>query len=88
MRQADSIQGLVNAKETLILDTKTYQHIGNLLWAPEFHVIEGQLCLFLAASPHEFFHEEAHVMLLRTDGDPMHPADWSEPRRIERKDGS
>ncbi|NMB39300.1 MAG: family 43 glycosylhydrolase [Firmicutes bacterium] len=88
MREADTIPGLVDAEEVLILDTKTYEHIGNLLWAPEFHVIESELYIFHAASPKEFFCEEAHVMKLCTGGNPMCAADWSEPRRVVRKDGS
>lgn len=88
IREADSIPELLDAEETLILDTKTYDHIGNLLWAPEFHAIEGELYIFHGASPHEFFYEEAHVMKLRSGGNPTCATDWSEPRRVVRKDGS
>lgn len=87
MREADSIEGLVDAEEVLILDTKTYDHIGNLLWAPEFHVIENELYIFHAASPQEFFCEEAHVMKLRSGGNPMCAGDWFEPKLVVRKDG-
>jgi len=88
IREADSIPGLVDAEEKLILDNKTYEHIGNFLWAPEFHVINDELYIFFAASPHEFFYIEAHVMKLRPGGDPTCAADWSEPRRVVRSDGS
>lgn len=88
IREADSIPGLVEAEEILLLDNKTYEHIGNFLWAPEFHVINGELYIFHAASPHEFFYIEAHVMKLRSGGNPACAADWSEPRRVVRRDGS
>lgn len=88
MREADSIPGLVHAEESLILDTNTYEHIKGLLWAPEFHIIEGELYIFHAATAGGFFFEESHVMKLRTGGNPLHAEDWSEPKRIVRKDGS
>lgn len=88
IREADTIPGLVNAPEHLILDSDTYEHVGNLLWAPEFHEIGGRLYLFLALTPEEFFCEESHIMELREGGDPTCKEDWSEPKRVVRKDGS
>jgi len=43
IREADSIPGLVTAQQNLILDTKTYPHLGNLLWAPELHIVRDRL---------------------------------------------
>lgn len=88
IREADTIPELVHAKEHLILDSKTYDDIGGLLWAPEFHIIEDQLYIFHAATPGEFFKEECHVMKLRMDGNPLCAADWSRPQRVVKKDGS
>ncbi len=88
IREADSIPELVNAPEHLILDSATYEHVGNLLWAPEFHIIEGRLYIFHAATPEGFFWEESHVMALREGGNPTCKEDWSQPMRVVRKDGS
>lgn len=88
MRQADSIEEIANASESLILDSSTYKNIGGLLWAPEFHEINGKLYIFFAATPGEFFWEESHVMCLKEGGNPMNRNDWSEPKRICRMDGS
>ncbi len=88
VREADSIPELVNAEEHLILDSETYEGIGGLLWAPEFHVIQGKLYIFHAATPGEFFWEESHVMELREGGSPICREDWSAPKRVVRKDGS
>ena len=88
IREADTIPGLVNAPEILLLDTKTYAHIGNLLWAPEFHIIKGKLYIFHAATPGEFVHEQSHVMMLKENGNPMNREDWTMPQRVIRKDGS
>ena len=46
IREADTIPELVNAEEKLILDSTTYPHVGNLLWAPEFHEINGKALYF------------------------------------------
>jgi GH43 family beta-xylosidase len=88
MREANSIPGLVNAKETLILDSDSYDHIKGLLWAPEFHVVNKELYIFHAATPSEFFYEESHVMKLRNGGNPMCAADWLMPQRVVKKDGT
>jgi GH43 family beta-xylosidase len=88
MREADTIPGLVEAEEALILDSNTYEGIGGLLWAPEFHTIQEDLYIFHGATPGEFFHEESHVMKLRKGGNPMCAADWSRPQRVVKKDGT
>lgn len=88
IREADTIPGLVDAEEVLLLDTKTYAHVGGLLWAPEFHIVGEDLYIFHAATPGEFHHEECHVMKLKRGGDPVERDDWSMPSRVLKKDGS
>lgn len=88
VREADTIPGLVDAEESLILDVKTYEEIGNLLWAPEFHEINGELYIMLAASTGEFFHQACQLMKLSKDGNPAVAADWSRPKRVEKQDGT
>lgn len=88
IREADNIPDLVNAKETLLLDSNTYEGIGGLLWAPEFHEIEGRLYIFHGATPGEFYYEESHIMALREGGNPSCRADWSRPKRVVKPDGS
>ena len=88
MREADSIPGLVTAQQVKILDAYTYPHLGNLLWAPELHVIEGRLYVFHAGTPGEFLEEQCHVMALKEGGNPMKASDWEMPVRVLKKDGS
>jgi len=88
IREANTLEGLFTAKEVLILDSDTYPHVGNLLWAPEFHEIEGRLYIFHAATPMEFEKEQSHVMCLKEGGNPMNREDWSMPQRVLKKDGS
>ena len=88
IRQADSVPGLVTAQQHLILDTKTYPHLGNLLWAPELHVIKDRLYIFHAGTPESFFCEQSHVMALKEGGNPIKASDWEMPRRVVKADGS
>lgn len=88
IRCADTLEGIINAEEVLILDTVTYPEIGGLLWAPEFHEIGGKLYLFYAATKGEFFWEESRVMKLKDGGDPLCRADWSAPQLVVKKDGT
>ena len=88
IRESDTMEGLKEAKEHLILDSDTYEDIGGLLWAPEFHVIEGRLYLFHACTPGEFFYEESRIRVLKEGGNPICKEDWSKPEKILRKDGT
>ena len=88
IREADTLEGLVCAPEHLILDSDTYPEIGGLLWAPEFHEINGKLYIFHAATTGEFYWEESHLMELREGGNPVCREDWSRPKRIKCADGS
>jgi GH43 family beta-xylosidase len=88
IREADNIPDLVNAKEHRILDTTMYEHLGNLLWAPEFHIIGDDLYIFHAGTPGDFHKEQSHVMKLKKGGNPINKEDWTMPLRVVKKDGS
>jgi len=87
VRAADRIEDISTAKEHLILDSDTYPDIKGLLWAPEFHEVNGKLYIFHAATREEFFAEESRLMELKEGGDPIVKEDWSKPKRIVRMDG-
>jgi len=88
IREADTLEGLATAEEHLILDSTTYEGIGGLLWAPEFHIVNGKLYIFHACTPGEFFWEESHIMELKEGGNPVCKEDWSRPKRVVKADGS
>ncbi len=88
IREADSIPALATAQQSCILDTTMYPHLGNLLWAPEMHIIRGKLYIFHAGTPESFFCEQSHVMALKEGGNPIKASDWEMPRRVVRPDGS
>lgn len=88
IREADNIPDLVHAEEIKILDTNMYEHLGGLLWAPEFHIVRGELYIFHAGTPGEFHKEQSHVMKLKKGGNPVKAEDWEMPVRVLKKDGS
>lgn len=88
IRQADSIPELVTAQQVCILDTTMYPHLGNLLWAPELHIIRDRLYIFHAGTPESFFCEQSHVMALKPGGNPLKASDWEMSRRVVKADGS
>ncbi len=88
IREADTIPELVTAQEHLILDSSTHEGIGGLLWAPEFHIVDGKMYIFHAATPGPFFEEESHVLKLKEGGNMTCKEDWERPRRVVKADGS
>ncbi|MBE5929014.1 MAG: glycosyl hydrolase [Lachnospiraceae bacterium] len=88
VREADTIPKLVDAEEHQILNTDMYDYVGGLLWAPEFHEVNGKLYIFLALTPGEFFYEESHIMELCEGGNPKNMSDWSAPKRVVKADGT
>lgn len=72
--------------------------IAGCYWAPELHVIGGRLSILFAPcfNPKDDRSNEgglwstvaAHIMQLRTGGDPANPADWSQPAAVLKGDGS
>lgn len=89
IREADSVKGLMDAKPVLLLDSNTYDYIGGLLWAPEFHEVEGKMYIYFAAAfQGEFLREESRVMELKEGGNPVNPKDWSAPIKVLKPDGT
>lgn len=93
IRETETISGILNAKEHLILDDKTYSHINKFFWAPELHIIGDDLYIFFAGSDGTleesgvFGNIHSHVMKLKKDGDPLNANDWEKPIRVQNKHG-
>lgn len=87
IREANSVPELVTAQEVKILDSDMYDSVGNLLWAPEFHIIGDQLFIFHSATADRFEDVQSFVMALKPNGNPMVKEDWMAPKRVVRTDG-
>ncbi len=79
--------GRKQPKEHLILGRDAQGRFWQTFWAPEFHVIGGELYILFAVSD-RIWGPQCHLMRLKKGGDIINPEDWEEPVRIRRKDGS
>lgn len=88
VRKADSIPALKDAEEHLILDSDTYDHVKGLLWAPEFHEVDGKLYIFHACTTGEFADEQSHITAYNGKGDLTDKSAWEMPIKVQKPDGS
>ena len=76
-----------NFTEYLILDKDESRGLVQTFWAPEFHVVGGQLYIFFAVSGNQWG-PQCHVMKLKEGGEITDPNSWTDPIRVVKKDGS
>ena len=89
VREADSVEGLFaeGIAEHLILPFSPERGFEQTFWAPEFHVIGGELYLLFAVSGHAWG-PQCHMMKKKKTGRIIDEAGWEEPVRVVKKDGS
>ncbi|WP_438434808.1 family 43 glycosylhydrolase [Gorillibacterium sp. sgz500922] len=89
VREADTIAGLFAAgyRENEILPYNEEKGWIQTFWAPEFHVIGGELYLLFALGG-KSWGPQSHMMKLKPGGRLIDPAGWEEPIRVVRQDGS
>lgn len=87
VRVSDDVAGLFHAPEHLILGRDEEGNFWQTFWAPEFHVIGGELYILFAVS-NQVWGPQCHLMKLKKGGDILNPGDWERPVRICRQDGS
>nr|BFF10144.1 hypothetical protein GCM10025699_14470 [Microbacterium flavescens] len=86
IRQADTIAGLGSAPDNRILGYGLSGTSTNAqLWAPELHVVDGDLYILFAAnanSANSWTGVQSYTMRLKTGGNPLVRADWEAPQRV------
>lgn len=89
VRESDTIDGLFapGFHEVVILDLQKDKGFEQTFWAPEFHLIGGELYILFAVSG-AVWGPQCHIMKLRKGGNIINPADWEEPIRIKKMDGT
>ena len=89
VRKSSELEGLFaeDVKQYCILDRDEEKGLYQTFWAPEFHIINGELCILFAVSGKEWG-PQCRIMRLKGGGDILSPEDWDEPVRIRRADGS
>lgn len=89
VRVANTVSGLFEdgVKEYLILDVDEAKGLIQTFWAPEFHLIGGELYILFAVGGKEWG-PQSHVMKLKKKGNITDPASWEEPVRVIKMDGT
>ena len=85
VRRAHTVDGLFAAgvKEYCILPYDESRGFCQTFWAPEFHVIGGELYILFAVSGKQWG-PQCHMMRLKKGGQIVNAADWEEPIRVLR----
>ena len=88
VREAESVGGLFSeeTEEHLILPFSPERGFEQTFWAPEFHVIGGELYLLFAVSGHRWG-PQCHMMKKKKAGSIIDADGWEEPIRVVRRDG-
>lgn len=88
VREADSVGELFaeGATEHLILPFSPERGFEQTFWAPEFHVIGGDLYILFAVSGH-VWGPQCHLMKKKKNGRITDPDGWENPVRVLRRDG-
>lgn len=89
VRESDTVSGLFaeNTKQHLILPYDPDRQLIQTFWAPEFHIIGGELYILFAVSGNQWG-PQCHLMKFNRGGSIIDPKSWSDPVRIVRKDGA
>lgn len=89
VREADTVEELFakDVTEHLILAQDEKRQLMQTFWAPEFHVIGGELYLLFAVSGNQWG-PQCHVMKLKKGQNIIKAESWEDPIRVVRADGS
>lgn len=89
VREADTVRELFEEgiTEHLILAEDESRELIQTFWAPEFHVIGGELYLLFAVSG-RVWGPQCHFMKLKKGCPITEKESWEDPVRVKRKDGS
>lgn len=88
VRESEDVAGLFkeDTKQHLILPLDEERGFVQTFWAPEFHVIGGELYILFAVSGSKWG-PQCHLMKLKKGGSLTDPESWEDPVRIRRMDG-
>ncbi len=89
VREADTVEGLFaeGIEQHIILDYDEERNFIQTFWAPEFHVIGGELYILFAVGGKQWS-PQCHLMKFKKGGSITSPESWEEPIRVVRQDGS
>ncbi len=87
--RADTVEGLFTPDNppVCILPYNEEKGLISTFWAPEFHVIGGELYILFAVGG-KVWSPQSHMMKLKHGGDILSPDSWYDPVRMMKKDGT
>ena len=86
LREADSLEGLRTAQETVVWRAHESGVMSKHIWAPELHRIDGQWYIYFAAGQKEN-RWKIRPWVLRCEGDDPITGAWTECGMLTRADG-
>lgn len=88
VREADTVSGLFaeGVEEHLILGVDEEKDFIQTFWAPEFHIIGGQLYILFAVGG-KVWGPQCYLMKLKADGRIIDATGWETPVRVLRQNG-
>lgn len=86
LRWAKTLAEIPAAEDHPIFHSPEEGDYSGCLWAPELHRVGDRLCIFFAAGMPHWYTVQSRVMWLEGE-DPLNPAHWSQPRRMETPSG-
>lgn len=89
VREADTVAGLFaeGIEQRIILDYDEERNYIQTFWAPEFHMIGGELYILFAVGGKQWS-PQCHLMKFKKGGSIISPDSWEEPIRVVRQDGT
>lgn len=89
VRESDNLHDLFapGFKESIILNYDEEKNFIQTFWAPEFHIIGGELYILFAVGGKQWA-PQCHMMKLKKGGDIMNASDWDTPVRVKLADGT
>ena len=89
IRQGDTVEDLFreDVVEHLILPLDPERHLIQTFWAPEFHMIGGELYILFAVGP-EKWGPQCHMMKLKKGCSLIREDSWEDPIRVVKADGT
>lgn len=89
VREADEVEDLFKEdfEQHAILDYDEERGFYQTFWAPEFHVIGGELYILFAVGGKQWS-PQCHIMKFKKGGSIIDPKSWEDPIRIKKMDGS
>lgn len=86
LRWAKTLAEIPAAQDHAIFHSPDEGDYSGCIWAPELHWVGDRLCIFFAAGMPHWYTVQSRVIWLEGD-DPLNPAHWSAPRRMETPSG-